>query len=69
MAALIGFLDVFFLSLIGVWLGRRYHHEFLAHKLARMPAKVETEAASQRQSTLQMKGWQRRLRQRVSMPR
>ena len=53
MAAVMVNLGYLFICMVGVWLGRRYHHEFLAKKLARMEGKAAGEAAKQQQSTLQ----------------
>jgi hypothetical protein len=46
-------LGYLFICMVGAWLGRRYHDEFLAKKLARMEGKAAGEAAKQQQSTLQ----------------
>jgi hypothetical protein len=46
-------LCVLFICMVGVWLGRRYHDEFIAKKLARMEGKAAREAAKQHQSTPQ----------------
>jgi hypothetical protein len=48
--ASLGFL---FICLVGAWLGRRYHDEFLAKKLARVKGKAARGAAKQHQSSLQ----------------
>jgi hypothetical protein len=51
-AVAVGYLGFLFICLVGAWLGRRYHDEFLAQKLARMQAKAARKAAKQHQSTL-----------------
>jgi hypothetical protein len=47
------YLVVLIICMVGVWLGRRYHDEFLAKKLARVKGNAAREAAKQHQSTLQ----------------
>ena len=49
MAEVVASLGILFICMVGTWLGRRYHDEFVAKKLAHMEAK----AANQQQSILQ----------------
>lgn len=44
------YLGILFICMVGAWLGTRYHDAFLTHKLARMQAKAERDAAKQHQS-------------------
>lgn len=53
LAAVLIYLGFLFICMVGVWLGRRYHDEFLAKKLARMEGNAVKEAAKQHQSSLQ----------------
>jgi Short C-terminal domain len=52
-AEILGYLGCLFICMGGVWLGRRYHDEFLAKKLAHIEGNAAREAAKQQQSTLQ----------------
>jgi hypothetical protein len=53
LAAVVVNLGYLFICMVGVWLGTRYHDEFLAKKLARMEGNAAREAAKQHESTLQ----------------
>ena len=53
MAIFIAYLGALFISLVGVWVGRRYHNEFLAKKAARMEGKAAKKRAVQDQSAVQ----------------
>ncbi|HME78421.1 MAG TPA: SHOCT domain-containing protein [Mycobacterium sp.] len=52
-AEVVASLGILFVCMVGAWLGRRYHDEFLAKKLAHMEGKAAREAAKQHQSTPQ----------------
>ncbi len=52
-AEVLAYLGILFICMVGAWLGRRYHDEFLTKKLARMEGKAARKAAKQHQSTPQ----------------
>jgi hypothetical protein len=52
-AEVVASLGILFVCMVVAWLGRRYHDEFLAKKLAEMEGKAAREAAKQHQSTQQ----------------